>query len=55
MNKNGDICQKVWYVYKRNHWDLPGNGTAEKIEASDDIFVFPLPDAEIEDGHRSER
>lgn len=46
---------QMWYVYKRNHWDLPGNGTAEKIEASDDIFVFPLPDAEIEDGHRSER
>lgn len=46
---------QMWYAYKRNNWDLPGNGTAEKIKASDDIFVFPLPDTEIEDGHRSKR
>lgn len=46
---------QLWYAYKRNNLSLPGNGLVNEIEASDDIFVFPLPDAEIEDGHRNQR
>lgn len=45
---------QMWFVYKRNHLSLPG-GLTGTIEASDDIFVFPLPDAEIEDGNRNQR
>ncbi len=45
---------QMWYVYKRNNLDLPG-GLTGTIEASEDIFVFPFPDAEIEDGHRTQR
>ena len=46
---------QMWYAYKRNHHALPGNNIVSEIEPSDDIFVFPLPDAEIENGHRNER
>lgn len=45
---------QMWYVYKRNNLDLPG-GLTGTIEASDNIFVFPLPDAEIESGNRTQR
>lgn len=45
---------QMWYVYKRNNLDLPG-GTSGTIAASDKVFVFPFPDAEIEDGHRTQR
>lgn len=45
---------QMWYVYKRNNLDLPG-GMTGTIEASDNIFVFPFPDAEIEDGQRTQR
>lgn len=45
---------QMWYVYKRNNLDLPG-GLDGTIEASDDVYVFPLPDAEIESGNRNER
>lgn len=44
---------QLWYAYKRNNKAIPGD--SGETEASDDIFVFPLPDAEIEDGHRTER
>lgn len=44
---------QLWYAYKRNNKALPGNDG--EIEPSDDIFVFPFPDAEIEDGHRTQR
>lgn len=45
---------QMWYVYKRNNLDLPG-GLTGTINASENIFIFPLPDAEIEDGHRTQR
>lgn len=45
---------QMWFVYKRNRLNLPG-GLTGTIEASDDIFVFPLPDEEIESGNRNER
>lgn len=43
---------QMWYVYKRNNLDLPG-GLTGTINADENIFVFPFPDAEIEDGHRN--
>lgn len=46
---------QMWYVYKRNNLSLPGNGVNGEIQPSDAIFVFPFPDAEIEDGHREQR
>ncbi|MEG2556255.1 MAG: RagB/SusD family nutrient uptake outer membrane protein [Odoribacter sp.] len=46
---------QLWYVYKRNNLKLPGDGVNGEIEPSDLIFVFPLPDAEVEDGHRTQR
>lgn len=47
---------QLWYVYKRNNFSLPGHSASGgEIEASDKIYVFPFPDAEIEDGHRTQR
>ena len=43
---------QMWYVYKRNNEVLPGNGSQGNVLPGDDIFVFPMPDAEIENGHR---
>lgn len=45
---------QMWFVHKRNRLNLSG-GLTGTIEASDDIFVFPLPDAEIEAGNRNKR
>ena len=45
---------QMWFVHKRNRLYLSG-GLTGTIEASDDIFVFPLPDAEIEAGNRNKR
>lgn len=44
---------QLWYAYKRNHRPIQGNDG--EIEPSNDIFVFPFPDAEIEDGYRMQR
>lgn len=46
---------QLWYVYKRNNLDLPGDGVSGEITPDDNIWVFPFPDAEIEDGHRTQR
>lgn len=46
---------QLWYVYKRNDMALPGDGISGEVVPSDDVFVFPLPDAEIEDGHRTQK
>ena len=45
---------QMWFAHKRNRLNLSG-GLTGTIEASDDIFVFPLPDAEIESGNWKER
>lgn len=45
---------QMWYVYKRNNLPLPSNSTNGEIPPSDDIFVFPFPDEEIEYGHRTQ-
>lgn len=46
---------QLWYVYKRNNLNLPGNNVVSEILASDAIYVFPYPDAEIDTGHREQR
>ena len=43
---------QMWYAYKRNNLPLPGNGVSGDIAPSDAVYVFPLPDAEVEHGHR---
>ncbi len=45
---------QLWYVYKRNNLDIP-EGLTGTIEPEEDMFYFPFPDAEIEDGHRTQR
>lgn len=45
---------QMYYVYKRNNLSLPGNGSQGTVAPSNEIFVFPLPDAEIENGHRKQ-
>lgn len=42
---------QMWYVYKRNFLDIPG-GLTGTISATEEMFTFPLPDNEIEYGHR---
>lgn len=46
---------QLWYVYKRNNLTVPrSGGAAGDIAPSDNVFVFPYPDSEIEDGHRNQ-
>lgn len=46
---------QLWYVYKRNNLTVPRNGgTAGDILPSDNVFDFPYPDSEIENGHRTQ-
>lgn len=45
---------QLWYVYKRLNIGIPiNNGTIGILPPSDDIFVFPMPRKEIENGHRN--
>ena len=47
---------QLWYVYKRNHMSLPDNSAmGGVIAASDNVYVFPMPDAEYEDGNRPKK
>lgn len=47
---------QLWYVYKRKNKTLTSNGsTGATLGASDALYVFPYPDAEIETGHRPQR
>jgi hypothetical protein len=43
---------QMWYAFKRNYVPLPSDAPSGSVPPSDAIFVFPLPDAEIEDGRR---
>ena len=46
---------QLWYVYKRNNLTIPrSGGTSTDVVPSDKVFVFPYPDSEIEDGHRTQ-
>ena len=45
---------QLWYVYKRLNLGIPINvGTVGVLPPSDEIFVFPMPRKEIENGHRN--
>ena len=43
---------QMWYVMKRNNLKIETGSADGSIEPSDVVYVFPMPDAEIEDGHR---
>lgn len=43
---------QMWYVMKRNNLKIETGASSGDIEPSDVVYVFPMPDAEIEDGHR---
>ncbi len=43
---------QMWYVMKRNNLKIETGSSSGDIEPSDVVYVFPMPDAEIEDGHR---
>ncbi len=46
---------QLWYVYKRKNLTIPrSGGTSTDVVPSDKVFVFPYPDSEIEDGHRTQ-
>lgn len=46
---------QLWYVYKRQNMKLPAGGASGgEIDPSDDVYVFPYPDSEIENGHRNQ-
>jgi streptomycin 6-kinase len=53
MIRKNALREDVADAYKRNNKAIPGDDG--EIAPSDDIFVFPFPDAEIEDGHRTQR
>lgn len=44
---------QLWYAYKRNNKALSNKVTGDEIPASNDIYVFPLPDKEIENGNNN--
>ena len=43
---------QMWYVMKRNNLKIETGASSGDIEPSDVVYVFPMPDAELEDGHR---
>ena len=43
---------QMWYVMKRTNLKIETGASSGDIEPSDVVYVFPMPDAEIEDGHR---
>ena len=43
---------QMWYVMKRKNLKIETGASSGDIEPSDVVYVFPMPDAEIEDGHR---
>lgn len=43
---------QLWFAYKRLNKAVPGGGVIGDIPPSNDIFVFPMPIKEIENGNR---
>ena len=47
------LCEgQMWYVMKRNNLKIETGSSSGDIEPSDVVYVFPMPDAEKEDGNR---
>lgn len=45
---------QLWFVYKRLNIGIPINsGTIGTLPPSDELFVFPMPLKEVENGHRN--
>ncbi|WP_316815620.1 RagB/SusD family nutrient uptake outer membrane protein [Pedobacter nyackensis] len=44
---------QLFYAYKRLNRGIKNNSGTMNIEPSNSIFVFPIPDKEIETGHRN--
>ncbi len=45
----------LFFAYKRLHHDISGNTVDERKAASDEIFVFPLPEVEYEYGNSTKK
>jgi len=43
---------QMFFVYKRLNQDIIRDSGEGNIAASNNVFVFPMPDSEIENGHR---
>ncbi len=44
----------IFLAYKRLHHDIWGNTSEDQVKADNNVFVFPVPDAEIEYGNRTQ-
>jgi len=60
-----DILQREYYkefigegviflTYKRLHHDIWGNTSEDQVKADNNVFVFPIPEDEIEYGNRTQ-
>lgn len=45
---------QMWYAFKRNNATITSDRPTGNIQPSDEIYVWPLPDSEIEDGFREQ-
>ena len=44
---------QLFYVYKRLNHDIIGNTSEDAVKANNGVFVLPIPEEEIEYGHRN--
>lgn len=45
----------LFWAYKRLHHDIEGNTSEDGVSADDNVFVFPIPEDEIEYGNRTKK
>lgn len=43
---------QMWYAFKRNNMNIPSSRPEGEFAASEEIYIFPMPMDEIEDGNR---
>ena len=44
----------IFLTYKRLHNDIWGNTSEDQVKADNNVFVFPIPEDEIEYGNRTQ-
>ena len=44
----------IFLTYKRLHHDIWGNTSEDQVKADNNVFVFPIPEDEIEYGNRTQ-
>lgn len=44
----------IFLTYKRLHHDIWGNTSEDQVKADNNVFVFPIPEDEIEYGYRTQ-